>query len=203
MKKYLAVISELIIVLMLSVVSNANASGPASCPAAIGQAIAKADATSFERLVDVDVIIVQAIDLFLTEMRKPDVSRKMPPMLALLFASNQGSAIRSLLLTESKNFVLAGVSSGAFAGRPSQGKTAQGLLAPLFADASKGRKEIRNIGQPLKSSDGWLVPFEVHDFGNGLDYPVLGRIVHKEGQWRLASIENMADIFSRIQAEAE
>ena len=86
------------------------------------------------------------------------------PMVALLFtqaASKEGN-VRSLLLNETRAFVLNGISSGAFAGRKPSGNTAQGLLAPLFADASTGRKEIKNVGQARRDGDGWLVPFVVH-----------------------------------------
>ena len=56
-------------------------------------------------------------------------------MVALLFtqaASKEGN-VRSLLLNETRAFVLNGISSGAFAGRKPSGNAAQGLLAPLFA----------------------------------------------------------------------
>lgn len=61
-------------------------------------------------------------------------------------------------------------------GRKPTGQAAQGLLDPLFADASTGRKEIREIGQARRDGRGWLVPFVVHDAGNGEDYSVLGRV---------------------------
>ena len=119
----------------------------------------------------------------------PDITN----MVALLFtqaAAKEGN-VRSLLLNETRAFVLNGISSGAFAGKKPSGTAAQGLLAPLFADASTGRKEIKSVGQARRDGDGWLVPFVVHDGGNGESYDVTGRVTPVNGEMRLTSVANM------------
>ena len=125
-------------------------------------------------------------------------------MVALLFtqAAAKDGNVRGVLLSETKAFVLNGISSGAFAGRKPTGATAQGLLAPLFADASTGRKEIRSVGQARTDGNAWLVPFVVHDGGNGESYDVTGRVTKVDGQMRLTSVSNMETLLRRVAAES-
>lgn len=177
------------------------------CIAQAGKAVDAADVAAFERLVDLDAILDEALGLFLRETQKPEVARQLPPLLAMLFseAAAQGSGgvnLRGLLFSEARAFVVNGVASGAFAGRKPTGRAAQGLLAPLFADASTGRKEIREIGQARRDGQGWLVPFMVHDAGNGETYSVLGRVSPVDGGCRLTAVENMEELLRRVAAES-
>ena len=182
---------------------------PRQCPRAVGQAIDAADVAAFTRLVDVDGIVEEGVILFLAEMQKPENARQLPPMLAMMFTraasgDDMGQSIRTMLIGETKAFILNGVSSGAFAGRAPTGATQQGLLAPLFAEASRGRKEIRSIGQPTAIGEGlWHVPFVVHDGGNGHDYPVVGLVSRTDSGLRLTAIDNLAELFRRIAAESQ
>lgn len=194
----------------VSIAAAAQTASPRQCLLEAGKAIDAADVSAFERLVDVDAILEEALDLFLREAQKPEVARQLPPMLAILFSqagprdSGVGT-VRSLLLSESRAFVLNGVSSGAFAGREPTGKDAQGLLAPLFANASTGRKEIRSVGRARpdgSGAQGWLVPFVVHDAGNGRDYEVLGRVSLVEKAFRLTSVKNLDALLRRIIEES-
>ena len=132
------------------------------------------------------------------------VSAVMTLMVALLFtqAAAKDGNVRGVLLSETKAFVLNGISSGAFAGRKPTGAAAQGLLAPLFADASTGRKEIKSVGQARADGSGWLVPFVVHDGGNGESYDVTGRVTKVDGQMRLTSVSNMESLLRKVAAES-
>lgn len=180
------------------------AADPRQCVLQAGSAVEKADVAAFERLVDVDGILEQALNLFVRRAQDPEAAKDLPPMVALLFtqaASKEGN-VRSLLLSETRAFVRNGISSGAFAGRKPSGNAAQGLLAPLFADASTGRKEIRNVGQARRDGDGWLVPFVVHDGGNGESYDVTGRVTSDNGEMRLTSVANMESLLRRVAAES-
>lgn len=182
---------------------------PRQCPKAIGQAIDAADLATFEKLVDLDGIIDEGVTLFLEEMRKPENARQLPPMLAMMFSrtasgDEMAKSIRTMLVGETRAFICNGVSSGAFAGRAPTGATQQGLLAPLFADASKGRKEIRSIGKASAIGKGlWHVPFVLHDGGNGLDYPVVGLVSQTKHGLRLTAIDNFDELFARVAAESK
>lgn len=178
----------------------------AQCPAQIGKAIDEADMAAFEKLVDINAILNAALDIFLRDLEAMQAAGELPPMLALLFSSVavrdvSGEQVRNLLINETRAFVLNGVDSGAFAGRPPDGRAARGLFAPLFADASTGRKEVRDIGMPRAEGGEWVVPFVVHDFGNGESYPVLGRVRPEENGFRLAAVENLEEIMRRVNDE--
>ena len=180
------------------------ANDPRQCILEAGGAVDKSDVAAFERQVDVDAILEQALNLFVRRAQDPEAAKDLPPMVALLFtqaASKEGN-VRSLLLNETRAFVINGISSGAFAGRKPSGNTAQGLLAPLFADASTGRKEIKNVGQPRRDGEGWLVPFVVHDGGNGESYDVTGRVTTVNGAMRLTSVANMESLLRKVAAES-
>ncbi|MBD5557590.1 MAG: hypothetical protein HDQ92_03255 [Desulfovibrio sp.] len=181
-----------------------DAQAPARCLAEVGRAIDEADVAAFERQVDVDAILEQALDLVTQIMAQPETADRMPPLLALVFsqaAGYGGGTVRSLLKGEARAFILNGVASGAFAGRKPSGAGAGGLLAPLFADASLGRKEIREVGAAVPDGEGWLVPFVVHDAGNGQDYAVTGRFSPTETGCRLTSVANLPELVERIRQE--
>jgi hypothetical protein len=178
----------------------------AQCPAQIGKAMDDADTAAFEKLVDINAILNMALAVFLRDLEAMQAAGEIPPVLALLFSRAAmrdvaGGQVRKLLIDETRAFVLNGVDSGAFAGRPPSGRAAQGLLAPLFADASTGRKEIQDIGAARADGGEWLVPFVVHDFGNGESYPVLGRVSPTGNGFRLTAVENLDEIMRRIGEE--
>lgn len=188
-------------------VADADAQNPTRCLDSIGRAIDAADSAAFARLVDVDGLVEQALSLFLQELARPENAAQLPPMLALLLsgAGSEGAAgegVRALLRNEARAFVLNGVSSGAFAGRQPRGG-GQGLLAPLFADASLGRKELRADGPARRQNGDWLLPFVLHDHGNGQDYPVLGRFSATASGLRLTGIDNLPELMERIRREAQ
>ena len=180
------------------------AADPRQCIMEAGSAVEKSDVAAFEKQVDVDAILEQALNLFVRRAQDPEAAKDLPPMVALLFtqaASKEGN-VRSLLLNETRAFVINGISSGAFAGKKSSPTASQGLLAPLFADASTGRKEIKNVGQPRRDGEGWLVPFVVHDGGNGESYDVTGRVTTVNGAMRLTSVANMESLLRKVAAES-
>ena len=177
---------------------------PRQCILEAGSAVDKSDVGAFEKQVDVDAILEQALNLFVRRAQDPEAAKDLPPMVALLFtqaASKEGN-VRALLLNETRSFVLNGISSGAFAGKKPSATASQGLLAPLFADASTGRKEIKNVGQARRDGEGWLVPFVVHDSGNDESYDVTGRVTSVKGEMRLTSVANMESLLRRVAAES-
>ncbi|MDD4701541.1 MAG: hypothetical protein PHI96_04915 [Desulfovibrio sp.] len=185
-----------------------TAAAARQCVVQAGNAVDSADATAFEKLVDVDGILAKALDIFVRQAKQPEVAAEMPPMLAILFAQagsgEQGSAtVRAVLLSESRAFIVNGISSGAFAGRKVDGRASQGVLAPLFADASTGRKEIRQVGEARAKNGDWLVPFTVYDHGNGESYRVTGRVSFDgNSTGRLVAVENLEALMGQVADES-
>lgn len=172
----------------------------------IGEAVDNADSQAFLRLVDLDSILNNALAAFISEAKKPENATQLPPILALMFGqlagdSQSAAGMRALLVGEARTFVVNGIDSGAFGGRKPDLSRAKGMLAPLFANASLGRKEIRQIGKPQRNGGSWIVPFTVHDHDNGHDYNVLGRLERKDNCLVLDNIENLEDLIRQIGEE--
>ena len=185
-----------------------TAAAARQCVVQAGKAVDSADVATFEKLVDVDGILADALDIFVRRAKQPQAAAELPPMLAILFAQagsgEQGSAtVRAVLLSESRAFIVNGISSGAFAGRKMDGRASQGVLAPLFADASTGRKEIRQVGEARAKNGDWLVPFTVYDHGNGENYRVTGRVSFDgSSTGRLVAVENLEALMGQVADES-
>lgn len=159
------------------------------------------DAARFEELVDINGIINAALDIFMAEAKNGSLN--LPPMLALMLGGVGGQpALRGLLLNETRAFILNGINSGAFGGKVISSAQSQGILAPLFSNASIGRKDITSVGKPEREGKGWLVPFTVLDSGNGNFYDIVGYLEARDGQHRLLEIRNLRELFNKISAEA-
>lgn len=174
------------------------------CLENISAAIETGNSAAFTKLVDMDAIFNQGMNVFLEQAVNPENAASIPPMLAIMLtqAANQPT-VRSLLLQEVRSFVLNGIATGAFAGKKLSATQQQGLLAPLFAQASIGRKEIRSLGKPVADdANGWFLPFNVHDFGNGNNYAIVGHFTQGDKGVRLTGIENLEQIFAQIKKEA-
>ena len=173
-----------------------------------GGAVDNADAACFEQLVDMDAILNEAADLFMKEAAKPENSSLLPPMLALMFsgaamAEDNGLGVRKLLVSEARAFVHNGIASGAFAGKSVQDYRTEGWVAPLFESVSMGRKEIRNVGTPVRQGKDWIVPFVLRDHGNGNSYAVRARVSDSGGSPRVVAVENLRQLFVILGKEAQ
>ena len=179
------------------------ATSPQGCLAAVSAAVEAHDADAFAQQVDMDGILAVVVNRLLEEAAKPENAASLPPVLSLMLSGDGGASVRALLCSEARAFVRNGIASGAFAGHAPAGDLRQeGLVAPLFRDASQGRKQIHAVGQARRVEGGWLMPFRVYDHGNGNDYAVLGRFSEAQGAVRLTGIENLAELFARIREEA-
>lgn len=177
------------------------------CIEEIGIAVDAADADTFQELVDMDGLLTKGLSAFVNEASKPEISAQLPPLAAMLLQqlASPGIAsesLRKMMVNEIRSFVLYGIASGAFAGKKISGISSQGMLAPLFANASMGRKEIRNIGHARQDGADWLVSFVVYDHGNGQTYPVTGRLTNGDNGLKLVEIDNLMQLLTQIGNES-
>ena len=108
----------------------------------------------------------------------------------------------SPVASEIREFVLYGVGSGGFGGRPVNDYKSQSMFGPLFAMASLGKKQITKIGTAESFSGGrQLLPFTVHD-ENGNDYPVEGVFSPEGNGWRLTGVNNLQELILMVSREA-
>lgn len=185
----------------------AQAQGPEQAVLGLQRALNTSDAALLDRWADVDGVIGQAVDVFLEDARTPEGQALLPPMLAVVLSSVDSSPqakalVRSTLQKEAGEFVRYGVRSGKFAGKPKEASPPSGMLAPLFADASLGRKEIRTIGEAVSEKGGYYVPFTLMDYGNGNTYTVEATVRKSGEQWRITGIRNIRALMDRIRQEA-
>lgn len=195
------------LLLFLLAASPCFAATPEAVLTEIQRAIDASDLPAFERHVDVDALLDQSSSALIAGLQKAgkvDTSG-LPPMLSLMVASVQDPSmakqIKSLLVQETGTFARSGIESGFFAGKPKAAKP-QGLLAPLFADVSTGRKELRARGASRKANGAVILPATIHDFGNGRDYKVDLGMVPSGQSWKVNRIANMDRLVSRLQKEA-
>ncbi|MEG2173223.1 MAG: hypothetical protein RRY29_08160 [Desulfovibrionaceae bacterium] len=180
----------------------------------IQQAIDIGDVALFEDHVDIDALVAAAVDYFLQDAQSPEGAARLSPVVAMIISSVGTSAdaqktLRGLMGREARNFVVYGVQSGHFAGEKRENvRPPEGLLAPLFADASLGRKEIRDKGAPRPASGAGgagqdiFIAFSVYDYGNGRSYPVTGRMRLVNAHWKLVGVENLPVLVEQLRREA-
>lgn len=182
---------------------------PAKALENVQSAIDTGDNALLERHVDVDGLIRAGVDYFLAEAKNDTSKNPLPPVLGMILStvgqSETGKmSFRSLVGGEARNFVVYGVQSGSFAGtKRDNAPPPEGLLAPLFAEASLGRKEIRQARRPQMQGNDCLISFVVYDYGNGQSYPVQGLWQVVDGHWRLVKVENLSALLGQIRREAE
>lgn len=196
-----------LLIIFIFIPNKGHCAGPYKTLESISNAIDEANGDTFTQLVDLDALLDQSLNVFLTEAQKPENAQNMPPIVALMFSQaadsgQKGQAIRTLLHNEAKSFVMNGINSGAFAGKKLNNVQIGGMLAPLFANASIGRKEIRGVGDAIKDGDDYLLPFTIYDYGNEQNYPIIGRFSQKGDGLRLTGIDNLEQLFTQIKKEA-
>ncbi|MDE5832527.1 MAG: hypothetical protein K2H64_06020 [Desulfovibrio sp.] len=169
------------------------------------EAMDKGDGATFQRFVDLDSLLERALSEFIADTARNKDIYPAPIVFIMEQASDpgfKGRAMRGLMLAEAKDFMIDGVSSGAFAGRKLRYEARSGVLAPLFSNMSLGKKEILGVGDGIRDGDDVILPFSLHDYGNDQDYAVKGRFARNGDSWRLTAIENLPEIFEQLRREA-
>jgi hypothetical protein len=186
---------------------------PVTSLASIQRAVDGNDHALLEKYVDLRGIIARGVDQFVADYAASPPGGEGDPLMEMLsggLARESGSAasqpMKMMLVEEARKFVIRGVASGDFSGRPSKEATLPdgGLLSILFADASTARKELRDLRVNPASGDTATAEATLYDFGSERNYPVqLGLRLQPEGYWKVTDVKNMADLIRRVRKEAE
>ncbi len=171
--------------------------------------IDNSDPDLFAAQLDFASIMRDAVDFMVRESKKPENAAAMPPAMALVFSSIGESRearerMVGLFTSETKEFVLYGVRSGAFAGKTPAAQTRPGgFLAPLFSDASMGRKQITIKGPSSSLAEGLVsLPVNVYDHESGYNYPVTLVLRKSADGWIVERIANLDQLSRQIRKEA-
>jgi hypothetical protein len=186
---------------------------PAAALAGIQRAIDGNDYVLLEKYIDVRGIIARGVDRFVADYAANPPGGEGDPLMEMLsggLARESGSAaatsMKMMLVEEARKFVIRGVASGDFSGKPAQESVVPdgGLFAVLFADASTARKELRGVGVSPVKNDTALAKATLYDHGSERNYPLqLDLRLQPEGYWKVTDVKNMADLIRIVRKEAE
>ncbi len=187
--------------------STFQASTPAEAVVALQKAIDTADQALFDRVVHMESLVGQCIDV-LMEDAESQGQDLMHPALAMILSTVKMSeqayrALRATLIGEAASFVRYGVRSGAFAGKKVEAAEPTGLLASVFADTSLGRKEILRMNAPVSESDAVYISMLVKDHGNGNIYPVEAWLREEKTGWRIIGLRNVRTLVRILSGEKQ
>ena len=188
----------LLLLLLVQGTPSPAAQNPQQSIREVQAAIDSKDGARFERLVDSEALALDAVKFFLEAAAEPEGQKLISPFLALMLSSLDSSEARRLIANELRAFVLFGVESGYFAGKPDQNSPAYkgSLLAPLFTLASTGRKLLRSSGPPAAlNAEEVLLPVNLEDAEDPVVYPLLLRMRRGGEDWRVVQIVNMRDLW--------
>ncbi len=204
------------IVAMLAVFIGAGAGAvetPDAALANIQRAIDGNDQVLLEKYIDLRGIIARGVDTFIVDFAAHPPSGEGDPLLEMLSgglsAPSQSAANQSmkmLLIEETHKFVIRGVASGDFSGRPSTQAVLPdgGILSVLFADASTARKELRSVRVQPPQGDRTTASAKMFDHGSERSYPVqLSLKRQPEGYWKVTEVNNMAELIRIVRKEAD
>jgi hypothetical protein len=186
---------------------------PAASLANIQKAVDGNDHALLEKYIDLRGIIARGVDQFVVDYAANPPGGEGDPLMEMLsggLARESGSAasqsMKLMLVEEARKFVVRGVASGNFSGRPAQGAVLPdgGLFSVLFADASTARKELRHVRVQPPKDDRTSAQATLYDHGSQRNYPVLlGLTLQPEGYWKVTDVTNMADLIRMVRKEAE
>ncbi len=181
------------------------ASGPLSAVTDAQAAVDAADRDAFNTAVDVDSVLqkglTEGVDLLCARAARGETAN-LPPVLALAMASAaqdckpdnpQLVVLRALLLTESKNFVGAGVGGGYFAGKPNGRVQPNALQSQLLQKMSSARKELVPGRVLAQQGDTAEVSATLHDAEAGT-FPLRLKVERKNTTWRIVEVLNVRDL---------
>ena len=182
---------------------------PAASLQQIQQALDNRDIALFERRVDVDSLIDQALALLLERVKRSGQNGEaLPPALTLMAYSLQDESlapsIRAMLKKELGSFVRSGVRTGHLNGHPQRDVQPEGMLARFLPEISTGAKTLKATGAPTTQADGGCVlPASLHDAGNGRTYPLQLAMRPQADGWQVCEVRNMPALLRLLEQESK
>jgi hypothetical protein len=187
---------------LLLVSAPALAATPQETVSLLQKAIDGKDSALLEHYMDVNGVASKAADFVLNDPQALQAAAKTPAV-ALLIAGMGSDArakdlVRALLASEAGSFVRQGVASGAFAGEARAAtQRGSGPLSPLFADASRGRKEFGPARLLERGGKTARVSTSLYDAGTKQRYPLELRLEEQRGVWRVMEVLNVRELTAR------
>ena len=182
----------------------AAADRPETALSEIQKAVDSRDMELLEKRMDMDALLDQGLKVFFATMQGNAAS--LPPALALMASTADTPQLQKslgkLLKDETKKFVRYGVESGHFAGKPDSQARPSGLMGALLSEASLGRKTLKAAGTSRIEGSSAKLRAQLHDDGNGRDYPLDLRLTLRDGVWQVTGVDNLEQLTGRLYREA-
>ena len=202
-----------VLLTLVCCVRTGLAGTPAQALLEVQRAVDGNNEVLLEKFVDLRAIIARGVDVFVADYAAQPPAGEGDPFLDMLsggLGGESGSAVspsvKLLLVEEARRFVVRGVASGQFSGRPpSVGRELPepGMLSALFADVSTGRKELRGVRVQRVRDGRSTAAATVFDHGTGRGYPVVLALSQQSGGfWKVTDVENLEDIVRQVRREA-
>ena len=182
---------------------------PEHVPAHIQAAIQNRDLDAFERNVAIDTLVSNSLEVLMRHVQSSASanSQNLPPALTVmaLAASSGDTTLRDLLRSELARFIRYGVSAGLLNGQKDSSIKPDGMLAPLLANLSTGKKILRSTGKARKDtrmSGAWLVPVEVYYLDSKHSYPFTLHAIPAGDDWQVDGITDVDALLTRMEQHA-
>ena len=191
----------LAVLLCLRAVSAFAASSPEESIHRLQEGVDNAETERVLSYLDIDQVVGRALDAALKHEEVLRITKQYPPLaFALSLGGGLGTGvIQDFLTAEVKQFVLYGVSSGAFAGRPHSGKPKPGgLMDGLLRGGAKDRKIFGEAITRHREGDTALVSTSLFDAGSGETYPLELKLERQNTLWRVMEITNIQQHINRV-----
>ncbi len=179
---------------------------PADTIAALQNAVDTRNSKDAEKYIDLDRVTGNAVNTLLPIVCKAIESSQLklePGVAALLSSVNSGNAAARLMATqfvvaETRKFVLYGVESGSFAGKPVAAPQADGGMFLTLGGIDKHRKEFIKTRTVEESGNKAVVATSIKDYSNGSVYNLLLDMEKHNDTWRVVNIKNAEDLLNLV-----
>ncbi len=174
------------------------APGPEDSIRMLQKGIDTKDKALVTQYLDIDAVVDKAVEKLFTD---DDIVREAAqnPAIAVLVAlgGNPGTneALRAMLRDEAREYVLHGVASGAFAGKPDASAAAyRSVFGKVFRGGDKDKKAFGPVKVLQKGNDAALVATTLQHGTKGKQYPLKLRLEKRDAVWQVVAITNAEDL---------
>ncbi len=192
--------------LLFSLPFSALAARPDETMNLLQKAVDSRDSGAVEKYIDLNAVIGDAMNTLLPMVTKAVDESKLnldPTIAAILTGVNSGNAASKLMATqlvvsETRKFVIYGVKTGSFAGKPVPANGLDGGLFLQFGGIDQNRKEFMNSKTLEEKGRQAVVATSVKDYYDNSVYNLLLDMEEQNGTWRVTRIKNVGDMLNLV-----
>ena len=193
------------ILILCPALAETGTGDPADLPATIQTAIDGQDSALALGCLDLDSLVETLLNKNLPLINEQIRQGRLvlnPPLALALAAMNaagpaSGTMVKNFLTAELRKFIVYGVESGSFAGRPLDKDRLHQMDGGVFSHLGQISTARKVLGPAIlmeQDEDSALVRTELFDAGARRSYPLELRLQKKQDQWQINEIENVEEL---------